>query len=74
MGTVKSMAEARALAEARKVFEASFPAGAHVWRRRLRYEWMTGFKRGIFIELLPTLELRVTDLKTGELIVQGPAK
>ena len=74
MGTVKSMAEARALLEARKILQASIPPGAVIWKRRIRYDWQTAFKRPVLVELLPNLDLRVTDERTGDVIAQGPAR
>lgn len=74
MGTIKSFDQARALAVARDVLKDSFPTGRPIWRRRIRYTWQTPLKRAFVVELLPTLDLRVTDGKTGELICQGPAK
>lgn len=73
MGTVTSLDQARALLEARKILQASIPPGAVIWKRRIRYEWQTGFKRPVLVELLTNLDLRVTDERTGNLIVQGPA-
>lgn len=73
MGTIKSMAQALALKEARKILQASIRPGAVIWKRRIKYEWQTALKRPVLVELLPSLELRVTDSKTGEVITQGPA-
>lgn len=73
MATIKSMDQARALREARDILKASIPPGRVIWKRRIRYEWQTAFKRPVLVELLPNFDLRVTDDKTGGLIVQGPA-
>lgn len=74
MGTIKSFDQARALAVARDVLKDSFPTGGPIWRRRIRYTWQTPLRRAFVVELLPSLELRMTDAKTGELICIGPAK
>jgi len=74
MGTVTSLTEARYLAEARKILRASIAPGAVIWKRRIRYEWQTGFKRPVLVELLRNLDLRVTDERTGNRLVQGPAR
>jgi hypothetical protein len=73
MGTVKSLAQAFALSEALKILKASIAPGAAIWKRRIRYEWQTALKRPVLVELLPSLELRVTDGKTGDVITQGQA-
>jgi len=73
MGTVKSMAQAFALKEARAILKASIPPGGVIWKRHIRYTWQTRLKRNVMVALLPSLELRVTDYKTGEIITQGPA-
>lgn len=73
MGAVKSLEQARALREAREILKASIRPGAAIWKRRSGPSWGTSFKRNVLVELLPSLELRVTDSKTGELITQGPA-
>ncbi len=73
MATIKSIDQARALAEARKVLKASFTPSTPIWRRHVRNSGHTGFTRGVFVELMPTLELRVRDAKTGALICIGPA-
>ena len=73
MGAIKSMDQARALREAREILKASIRPGASIWKRRSGPNWGTSFKRNVLVELLPSLELRVTDSKTGELIAQGPA-
>ncbi len=73
MATIKSIDQARALAEARKVLKASFTPSTPIWRRHIRNSGHTGFTRGVFVELMPTLELRVRDAKTGALICIGPA-
>lgn len=73
MGTIKSMAQAFALKEARAILKASIRPGAVIWRRHIRYDWQTHFKHPVIVELLPSLELRVTIPKTGEILAQGPA-
>lgn len=73
MATIKSIYEARALAEARKVLHASFTPNTPIWRRSIRNARHTGFTRAVFVELMPSLELRVRDAKTGALICVGPA-
>lgn len=73
MGTIDNIYQARALAEARKLLQASFPPNTPIWRRRVRSAWQTGLRRSIVVELLPNFELRVRDSKTGELICTGPA-
>ena len=73
MGTVTILCEAHALLEARKILQASIPPGAVIWKRHIRYMWQTGFKRPVLVELLTNLDLRVTDGRTGDVIVQGPA-
>ena len=74
MGTIKSFDQARALAVTRNVLKDSFPTDSPIWRRRIRYTWQTPLRRAFVVELLPSLELRMTDAKTGELICIGPAK
>lgn len=73
VATIKSIYEARALAEARKVLHASFTPNTPIWRRSIRNARHTGFTRAVFVELMPSLELRVRDAKTGALICVGPA-
>lgn len=73
MGTIKSLEQARVLAEARKLLKASFFPDQPIWRRRIRYAWQTSLKRGFVVELLPSFELRVKDGKTGEVLCIGPA-
>lgn len=73
MGTVQSLAQARALREARDILKASIAPGAPIWKRRIRYDWQTAFKRDVLVELLPSLQLRVTDVFSGDVLVQGPA-
>lgn len=73
MGTVKSIEQAHALLEARKILNGSIRPPYVIWKRHVRYAWQSAFKRDVLVVLLPSLELRVTDYKTGEVIVQGPA-
>ncbi len=73
MATIKSIHQARALAEARKVLQASFTPSSPIWRRHIRNSGHTGFTRAVFVELMPSLELQVRDAKTGALICIGPA-
>lgn len=73
VATIKSIYQARALAEARKVLHASFTPDTPIWRRHIRNNGHTGFTRAVFVELLPSLDLRVRDAKTGALICIGPA-
>ncbi|MBK7507409.1 MAG: hypothetical protein IPI16_04180 [Comamonadaceae bacterium] len=73
MATIKSLEQARILAEARKLFKASFFPSQPIWRRRIRYAWQTSLKRGFVVELLPSFELQVKDGKTGEVLCIGPA-
>ncbi|MDE2416458.1 MAG: hypothetical protein KGN32_01505 [Burkholderiales bacterium] len=70
---IKSMDQARALQEARKLFKHSFTPGDAIWRRHIRNGWQTGFTKATIVELLPNGDLRVTDSKTREVLVQGPA-
>lgn len=73
MGAVKSLDEHRALCEARLILKASIKPGQPIWRRHIRYGWQTGFRRAVVVELLPNLDLRVKDARTGEVLVQGAA-
>ena len=73
MGAVKSIEEHRALCEARLILKASIKPGQPIWRRHVRYGWQTWFRRAVVVELLPNLDLRVKDARTGEVLVQGPA-
>jgi len=73
VATIKNIYEARALAEARKVLHASFTPNTPIWRRHIRNARCTGFTRAVFVELMPSLELRVRDAYTGEMICIGPA-
>ena len=70
---VKNMADGLALKEARKILKACTFGTGVVWKKRIRYEWMTGLKRPVLVELLSNGDLRVTDTKTRQLITQGPA-
>lgn len=74
MGAIKSMDQARALREARMVLEANFPPTFPIWRRLVRNNKTTNFNRAVWVQLMPNLDLRVTDYKTGQLLAQGPAK
>lgn len=73
MGTIKSIEKARALNVAREILQASIRPGEFIWKRHIRYAWQSPLKRDVWVVLLPNLELRVTDYRSGELITQGPA-
>lgn len=73
MATVKSMAQAFALKEARLILNARAPASGVLWKTRIGYEWQTALKRRVLVVLLKDGSLRVTDTKTREVIAQGPA-
>jgi hypothetical protein len=71
---VLSLDQARALIEARKILKASIPPGAVIWKRSIRNNLSTAFRRAVLVELLPNLDLRVTDVLSGERIAQGPTR
>ena len=48
MATIKSIHQARALAEARKVLQASFTPSSPIWRRHIRNSGHTGFTRAVY--------------------------
>lgn len=73
MAAIKSMAQAFALKEARKILQARTPASGVLWKTRIGYEWQTALKRRVLVELLKDGSLRVTDTKTLEVMAQGPA-
>lgn len=70
---VASMDQARALKIARDILHEKVRPTGVVWKHRIRYEWMTGLKRPVLVELLCNGDLRVTDGKTREVLTQGPA-
>jgi hypothetical protein len=73
MAQVRSFEPALVLKEGRKILQASSLPGATVWKRRVRYTWQNDLKRDVLVTLNREMQLRVTDGKTGELLVEGPA-
>lgn len=70
---IKNMHQARALKVAREVLLHTIHPNGVIWKKRIRYEWMTKLRRPFLVELLNNGDLRVTDGKTREVITQGPA-
>ena len=60
------------LQEAVKAFGSVTRRQEPLWRKRLP-AWVTRFDRAIVVELMPTLVMRVRDLKSGQTLAEsGP--